>query len=196
MTSPKRLGLAWPDRNAKNFPDAISVYRYGNYYSDRNDPAGLTHFDVCRIDPQIRPVPFDRARQKCVDALVDLRTQSRDLALRYSAHPHRLDESIDGARRDALDVRLLHHRDEGLLRRTTRFQEAREVTAPAKLRDLQIDGACPRLPKSLAIAVATICSVGRASSVLGAAALFDFEFHEPLDDVPQELADDIVLAPW
>jgi len=51
------------------------------------------------------------------------------------------------------------------------------------------------LPKTVAIAVAAVAAIGAALAVLGAAALSDLELHQPLGDVSQELADDVVLGP-
>ena len=58
---PERLRLACTDCDADDFPYALCVYRDGNYYGDGDDPAGLTHLHVGRIDPQIRPVALKRA---------------------------------------------------------------------------------------------------------------------------------------
>ena len=55
--------------------------------------------------------------------LVDLLAEPRDLALGYAAHAERLDEIIDRARRDPLDVGLLNHGGEGFLRHPPRLQE-------------------------------------------------------------------------
>jgi len=52
--------------------------------------------------------------QKRVDAFVDFLAQPGDLALRNSAAAHGLHQVIHGARRDALDVRLLDHRRQRL----------------------------------------------------------------------------------
>ncbi len=73
---PEGLRFAWTNGGAQDFPYAISVDADGYYYGDRHDSAGLTHLHVRRIDPQIRPVAFNRAIEKRVDALVDLRTQA------------------------------------------------------------------------------------------------------------------------
>jgi hypothetical protein len=72
---PEGLGFA-DQRQRPGFPYAISVYADGYYYSDRDDSAGLTHLHVRCIDPQVRPIAFNGAIEKRVDALVDLRAQA------------------------------------------------------------------------------------------------------------------------
>ena len=60
--------------------------------------------------------------------------------------PMRLDEIVDRARRDALDVGLLDHRGQRLLGHPARLEEAGEVAALAQLRDTQLNRAGAGLP--------------------------------------------------
>ena len=78
--------------------------------------------------------------------LVDLLAQPADLALGDAAHAHRLDQIVDRAGRDALDVGLLDHRGQRLLGHAPRLQEAGEVAALAQLGDAQLDRPGARLP--------------------------------------------------
>ena len=100
-----------------------------DYYGLGDDPPGFSRLHVRRIDPQVRPVTFQRAREEGVHPLVDLSAQPRDLALADPAHPHRLDQLVHRAGGDALDVRFLDHGGEGFLGRAARFEETREVAA-------------------------------------------------------------------
>jgi hypothetical protein len=59
--------------------------------------------------------------------LVDVGAQTRDLALGDTAHPHSLNQVIDRAGGDALDVGFLDHRGQRLLGHPARLQEGREV---------------------------------------------------------------------
>ena len=64
----------------------------------------VPNFHIGRIDPQIGPVALDRAVQKRPDPLIDLGAPLRDLALADAAHAHGLDQLVDRAGRDTLDV--------------------------------------------------------------------------------------------
>jgi hypothetical protein len=93
------------------------------------------HLQVGGVDPQVGPVAFQRAVEEGRDPLVDFGAEPGDLALRDAAHAERLDEVVDRARRDALDVGLLDDGGQRLLRQPPRLQEAGEVRALPELRD-------------------------------------------------------------
>src|SRR5947209_10590238 len=192
---PERLRLARANPHADDFPYAVSVYSHGDYHRDRYDTAGLTHFHIRCVDPQIRPVAFERTREKRVHALVDVSAQPRHLALGDPGHPHRLDQLIDGSRRDTLNVRFLDHRRQRLLGGPTRFEECRKVCTATQLWDPQVDRADARLPQPIAIPVATVAALGGSLAILGAGALLDLELHEPFGDVAEQFPDDLVLGP-
>ena len=78
---PESLSFRRADIHADNFALAVGVDTHRNDHGHRHDPAGLPDFDVRGVDPQIRPVALDGAVEERVDALVDLLTQPRDLAL-------------------------------------------------------------------------------------------------------------------
>src|SRR4051794_33002056 len=94
---------------------------------DRYDAAVAPDLHVGGVDPQVRPVALNRAVEERAHALVDLLAEPAHLALRDTTHAERLDEVVDGAGRDALDVGLLHDGGERLLGEPSRLQEAREV---------------------------------------------------------------------
>jgi hypothetical protein len=76
----------------------------------RDDAPADAAFEVSRVEPQIGPIAFQRPVEKGLDPAVDLPAQPADLALRDTAHPHRLDHGVDRAGRDALDVGFLNDR--------------------------------------------------------------------------------------
>ena len=94
--------------------------------------------------------------------VVDLLAQPRDLALGDAGPAHRLDQIVDRAGRDALDIGLLDHRRQRLLGHPARLEEARKVAALAQLRDAQLHRAGARLPVPVAIAVALGEPIGDA----------------------------------
>ena len=140
----------------------------------------LAHLHVGRVDPQIRPVALDRAVEEGLHLLVDLLAQPADLALGDAGHAHRLDQIIDRAGRDALDVGFLHHGGQRLLGQPARLQEARKVAALAQLRDAQLDRAGARLPDPVAVAVALDKPLGALLAIAGAGQALDLQLHQPL----------------
>ena len=161
---PEGLGLGGSDVHAQDFAPLIAVDADGDNDGHGDDAAVLTDLHVSRVDPEIGPVALDGAIEEGFDAVVDLLAQPADLALGDAAHAHRLDEIVDGPRRDALDIGFLDHRGQGLLRQPARFEKARKVAALAKLRDAQLNGAGTRLPDAVAIAVALHEPLWRAFS--------------------------------
>ena len=128
----------------------------------------LADLHVGGVEPEIRPVALDRPVEEGLHLLVDLLAQPDDLALGDAAHAHRLDQVVDRAGRDALDVGLLDHRGQRLLGHPARLEEAREVAALAQLRDAQLDRAGPGLPVAVAVAVALVEPLGARLAVAGA----------------------------
>src|SRR3954454_12616686 len=106
-----------------------------------SDAAGLADLHIGRVDPQIRPVALDRSIEEGLHLAVDLLAQPRHLALRDATHPHRLDQIVDRAGRDALDIGLLDDSRQRLLGEPTWLQEEGEVAALSQLRDTELDTA-------------------------------------------------------
>jgi hypothetical protein len=69
-----------------------------------------------------------------------------------------LDEVVDRARRDAVDVALPDDGDESRLRGAPQLKEARQVAPLPELRDCQLDPRGPGLPIPVAVAVAVLLS--------------------------------------
>jgi hypothetical protein len=130
-------------------------------------------------------------RRPCRNPLVDLLAQPRHLAPGDPAHAHGLDQLVDRAGRDALDVGFLDHRRQRLLRHPPRLQEPWKVTAAAQLRDAQLDGPSPRLPVPLAVAVALRQPLGALLAIAGAGQPAHLQLHQPLggeaDHLPQQI---------
>jgi len=57
-----------------------------------------------------------------------------------------LDERVDGARRDALDVRFLHDGDQRFLGRSPRLEQRWKIAAFAQLRNAKLDRTGARFP--------------------------------------------------
>jgi hypothetical protein len=125
-----------------------------------------------------------------VHALVDLGTQPGDLALADALHAERLDQFVNGAGGDPLDVGLLDHRRQCLLGQPARLEEAGKIAAFAQLRNPQLDRAGPGMPVAVAIAVALVDPAFAALAVPGAAEGIALQRHQALggkaDHLPQE----------
>jgi hypothetical protein len=117
-----------------------------------------------------------------------------DLALGHAAHAERLDEIVDRARRDPLDVGLLDHGGQRLLGGAPGLEELGEVAALAQLGDLQLDAASPCLPGALAVAIAAIGPLGALLVVASAAAPLDVDLHEPLGHELHHLAQHVHIG--
>jgi len=151
---PEGLGLGRADVHAQHFAAAIGVGADRDDHRHRDDAAVVADFHIGGVDPEIRPVALDRPIEEGFDLAVDLLAQPADLALRDPAHAHRLDQIVDRARRDALDVGFLNDGGQRLLSHPARLQEARKIAALPQFGDAQFDRAGPRLPVARAIAVA------------------------------------------
>ena len=105
--------------------------------------------------------------------------------------PMRLDQVVDRARRDALDVGLLDHRRQRLLGHAPRLQEAREVAALPELGDAQLDRPGPRLPVPVAVAVALGQPIRALLAIAGAGQPPHLQLHQPLGGKADHLAQQI-----
>ena len=79
---------------------------------------------------------------------------TRDLALGDALAAKRLHEVLDAAGGDALYVGQLHDGEQDPLAAPARFEQGGEVAALPHLRDLQLQGAHPRVPRRGPVAVA------------------------------------------
>jgi hypothetical protein len=100
---------------------------------------------------------------------------------------------VDRARRDALDVGLLHDGGERLLGQAPRLEQAGEVGALAQLRNAQLDGAGPRLPEAITITIALREPLGALLAVAGPGQAGHLQLHQPFgrkaDHLAQEIAE-------
>jgi hypothetical protein len=188
---PEGLGFRRADVQAQHFAPAIAIDADRDDDRHRDDAAGLAHFHIGRIEPDIGPITFQRSVEEGLHLVVDLAAQPADLALGDAGHAHRLDQIIDRAGRHALHVSLLDDGGERLLGHAPRLQKAREVAALAELWDAQLDRAGARLPHPVAVAVAVIEPVGLTHAMRGAGQSLDLKLHQPLRGKADHLAQQI-----
>ena len=60
-TAPPRIGH---QGHSEHFAHALGVHGDGDNYGLGDDPSGLPRLHIGRIDPQVRPVPFDRTSKE------------------------------------------------------------------------------------------------------------------------------------
>src|SRR4029077_17736840 len=188
---PEGLGLGGTDRHAQYLAPAVTVDGDGDDDSDRDNTTVGTDLHISRIQPEIGTVALQRAIEEGRDLVIDLAAHPADLAFRDAGHPHRLDQLVDRAGRDALDVCLLDHRRQRLLGHAPRLQKAREVAALAQLGDAQLDRPGAGLPNPVAIAIAVIDALGAAFAMRGTGQAFDFQLHQALRGKLHHLAQQI-----
>lgn len=109
----------------------------------------------------------------------------------FSSSPNRLDQVIDGACRDALDVSFLDNRCQRLLASAAGFEERRELGSLAQLRDVEIDPASPvrreiavrflfhLTPSPFAVAIPVSLAIGGAGTGSRTRARLHFQFYDP-----------------
>src|SRR4029078_10538992 len=110
--------------------------------------------EVSGGDADVGPVALDGSLEEGLHLAIDLLAQSADLALRDAAGAHRLDQVVNRAGRDALDVGFMDDCGERLLGQAARLQEAREVGALPELGNAQLDAAGACLPVAVPVAIA------------------------------------------
>src|SRR5665213_1048374 len=167
---------------------AVGVNTDGDNDRHRDDMVITPSFDVGGVEPNVGPIALERARQEALDPLVDVSTQTGDLALADALHPHGAHQVVYRARGDALDVSLLDDGGQRLLGHAARLQEAGEVAALAQLGDAQFDRAGAGLPVAVAIAIALVAAIGTAFAGGRVAQAFGFQGHQAFGRKADHLA--------
>ena len=124
---PECFGFRSANVHAQHLAPPVCVHAHRDDHGDRCDAMILPHLHIGGVDPDIGPFALDGPLQEGVHPLVDLLAEPGDLALGHTRHAHGLDEVIDGAGRDALDIGLLNDRRQRLLAHAPGLQKPREV---------------------------------------------------------------------
>src|SRR5262245_32898834 len=151
--APEWLRFALADIEADHLPVAGLVHRIREHERLGHDPAAVSDFLDLGVQPEVGVAALERPVAERLHLLVQTGADPRDLRLR-DPQTERLDYLVDLPGRNAGDIRLLHDRDQRLLRALPRLEEAREVRAPADLRDRQLELARTRRPRPAAVTVA------------------------------------------
>ena len=191
---PESLGFRGTDVHAENLTPATAVDADCDDHGDRDDAASLTHLYIGGIEPNIRPICFQRPVQEGLHLVVDLDAQARYLALGDAGHSHGLHQVIDRTGGDAVDVGFLDHCGECLLGHSPWFEKAGEIAALPQLRNAQFDGAGTGLPVAVAVTVAVGEAVGGAGSVRGTGEALDLQLHQALSAEADHLAQEVAVG--
>ena len=130
------------------------MHRIGDHQRFGHHPPVVADLDVLGIQPQIRICPFQRPAAKQLDLLIQPPADVRDAVLGHPLDPQLLDQPVDLAGRDTVDIGLHHDRHDRLLRPPPRLQKRREIAARPRPRDQQLDLPDPGLPRPRAIPIA------------------------------------------
>ena len=72
---PEGLGFRVPDLQTQDLAIAFGIDAHGDYCGHTDDATRLACLDVGRVDPQARPVAFDRAVEERAHPLVGFAAQ-------------------------------------------------------------------------------------------------------------------------
>jgi len=147
------------------------------------------------IEPHVGVLTFDRTRHERPHLLIEDLADPGNLRAGDAIDPERVDQVVDLAGRDALDLGLDDHGMKGLLRPPTRLKERREVGACRDLRDLELDRADPGVPGPRAVAVAIGGAFGAALVGGGTDLAGDLGLHHSLRKHPDAFTQQIHVVP-
>jgi hypothetical protein len=126
---PERLGLGLAHVQADNLTAAALVDPVGDHQGLVADPTRLTDPFHLGVQPQVRVAALQRPLPEHRDLLVQPAAQPGHPILGHAGDAELLDQPVHPPGRDAVDVGLLDHRDQGLLDPAARLQERREGAA-------------------------------------------------------------------
>ena len=144
------------------------------------DPIGMGPCAAVQADPTVPGMTRGSA-------------DTQDLALGDALVAKRLHEVLDAAGGDALHVGLLHDGQQRSLAASARFEQGGEGAALPHLRDLQLQGAHPRVPRPGPVAVA-VGNPLRTAPAPRPRADGHFRFHHRLDQHPEPLAQEVEVS--
>ena len=161
---------------------AVVVDADGDQAGHVDDAPALAALHHQRVEPDVlvagRQGPLPEALHVGVEHLREF----RDLALRELLDAERLDQVLDPPRGDAEQVRLGHHRSERLLGPSPGLEQpSGEVRPVPELRDLQVDGADPRIPGPPPVPVPGVLPLLVPLPVAGPAGSVDLCAHQRTD---------------
>src|SRR4051794_29581356 len=104
--APERFGLGLADIEADHFAPAGFVHGVGDHQALLAHPAALCDLLDLAVEPDVGGAALQRPLPERPDLIVEAATQPPDLVIAH-LHAHLLDQPIDLARGDTVDVGLL-----------------------------------------------------------------------------------------
>ena len=129
-SSQNAFGLCLADVDADHLTMARLVNGVGNDQRFRSHVASVSNLEMFGVEPEIGELALQRPLAERVDALVELPTQRGDPVFAHAVDPELLDQPVDLAGRDTVDVGLHHTRNDRLLTRAPGLQKRRELRRP------------------------------------------------------------------
>src|SRR4051795_7529059 len=108
---------------------AVSVRGHSDYCRNRDNAPAFALLEIGRIQPEIGPIPHQRAIQEGADAIVDVLAQLAHRALADACQPHRLHQLINAPGRDTADPGFLDDRNQRVLRSLPVIKERWKIAA-------------------------------------------------------------------
>ena len=183
--------LAEHDVEPEHLAHAVGAHPVGHHHRHRDDVAVFAHVLVARVQPDVRVFGLQPPAAEGGHLLVQARAEPADLALADAGDPQRLHQRLHLPRAHPLHVGLSDHRHQGLLGPPSHLQEARVVAPRPQLRYEQLQRPHPRVPRPLAVAVATVLALFAPLVALRPAPLRHLGFHQllhqPAHRLPQEV---------
>jgi len=102
-----------------------------------------------------------------------------------------VDQIVDSAPGNTVDVGFLYHCRPCLFRRPARLQKRADLTALARLRNVPADRARAGIPLPRPIAVTLVLAVRAAPAMLGIANGRHLDIHQPRRRIPSRSAQEI-----
>ena len=122
---PERLSLRLADIETDDLAHALLGHAVGDDERLLADAALVADAFDLRVQPLVRISAIERPVAERLDLFVEAGPHPGDLVLREARKAHLLDQPIDLAGRDAVDVGLLNDGHQGLLVPLSRLEERR-----------------------------------------------------------------------
>ena len=187
---PERAGLAVADVDAEDLPAAVSTHTGGDHHRPGDDPPPDPGLDVGGVDEHVGELALEGPVAERLELGVELSADPRHLGLGDAAvGPQRLDQVVDLAGADTVDVGLHHHCEQGPVDPPAPLEDRREEAPGPQLRDLDGDVTCGGGDQLGAVPVALRGAGLRPLAMGGADEVGGLQLDELLEHPGQARAD-------
>jgi len=188
---PELVVLGRPDIDSHDFPLSRGTNPDRDQHRHRDHPAVLPDLLEGGVQEQVRELAVEAPGAEGVDLGVELLADAADLVFGDALDAQRLGQVVDRPGRHAMDVGLLHHREQRPLMPAARLEQTRKVAARPQLGNVELDGADPSVPLPVSVAVAIGGPAGCTLVRLGADQLGHLGLHQLLRQQPHAIAQEV-----